>query len=220
MAQSKPSKIGPLAGLMLLSVFALALTGLFGIWYSHVETNKALTNIGDLTRLIDTSRKAQVEFKIQVQHWKNLLLRGQNPEDLATYSKRFEEQNQAVQKALACVLASLELPAGLHPELESLAAEHGRLLVKYQAAAAQYSSADPATIFAVDRSVRGIDQNLSGRIDKVADQLVILEEQRLAELRASGEKLYDNLCMVVAIVSAIALACAGGLVWRSANTGR
>ncbi|MEI6337887.1 MAG: hypothetical protein WCQ57_04800 [Verrucomicrobiota bacterium] len=215
MMQRKTSPAGQLVGLMLLSVFALALTGLFGIWYSHKNTDDALTHVGELTRLIDGSRKAQIEFKVQVQHWKNLLLRGQNPEDLATYTKRFEEQNQVVQKALAGVLASPELPAELRPELESITAEHGGLLVKYQAAAAPYSSSDPATIFAVDRSVRGIDQKLNERIDQLAGQLVALEARRLAELRAADEKLYRDLRLVILIVSGVAVACAGALAWRS-----
>ena len=35
MTERKSSPAGQLVGLMLLSVFALALTGLFGIWYLH-----------------------------------------------------------------------------------------------------------------------------------------------------------------------------------------
>ncbi len=220
MTERKSSPAGQLVGLMLLSVFALALTGLFGIWYSHLNADAALTDMGELTRLIDASRKAQVEFKIQVQHWKNLLLRGQNAEDLAIYTRRFEEQNSVVQKALADVVASPELPAELRPELEKITAEHGGLLAKYQTAAAAYSSTDPATILAVDRMVRGIDQKLNERIDQVAAQLVALEAQRFGELRAAGEKLYGTLRLVTVIASAIAVACAGALAWRALSPSR
>ncbi len=213
MSQPKPSSPAQLVGLMIISVLLLALTGLFGIWYSHETANSALTNLGDLTRLIDSARQAQVEFKIQVQHWKNLLIRGQNPDDLATYTRRFDEQNALVQKTLQNVQSSPELPAELKPELDSLVAEHASLLAKYHAAAARYS--DASSISAVDQSVRGIDQKLNDRIDAVAVRLVTLEAQRLSELRTSGEALYRHLRLASLVVGLVAIACAGLLAWRS-----
>lgn len=205
---------------MLISVVVLALTGLFGIWYSHKSADDALRNLGDLTKLIDASRRAQVEFKIQVQNWKNLLLRGQNAEEFAVYWKRFEEQDRGVQETLTAVMDSPELPAELRPELESIAADHKKLLGLYQAAVAQYSSTNPATIFAVDQSVRGIDQKLNDRIDAVAVQMVALEDKRLAEMRAQSDELYANLRMVALIVSSITVICAVALARRSLRGSR
>lgn len=205
---------------MLVSVVVLAITGLFGIWYSHKSADDALRNLGDLTKLIDSSRKAQVEFKIQVQNWKNLLLRGQNAEDFALYSKKFEEQDRVVQSSLEAELASPELPTELRSELEGIVADHKKLLPQYQAAAAQYSSTNPATIFLVDESVRGIDQKLNDRIDKIAVQMVALEDKRLAEMRAKSDKLYASLQLVAFVVSGVTIICALALTWQSLRASR
>lgn len=215
MPQGKSSAPGQLAGLMLVSVFALAFTGLFGVWYSHEMANAANEELSVLGRLIDTARQAQVEFKIQVQDWKNLLLRGQNPKDFTNYSERLPAQSATVQETLKQMLASRQLPAELRPEIESIATEHAELLAKYQAAAARYSQTDPATIFAVDGSVRGIDQKLNDRIDRVAAQLAELEARRLAELRSAGEKLYGNLRIAMAVAGLFAICCAVALAWRA-----
>ena len=48
-------------------------------------------------RLID---EANVEFKVQVQEWKNVLLRGQDGDNLNKYWSQFEAQERKVQNIL------------------------------------------------------------------------------------------------------------------------
>ena len=220
MPASKPFAPVQLAGVMFLCIFAIALTGLFGIWYSHEQSHQALDRLAALTRLIDSARQAQVEFKIQVQDWKNLLLRGQDATDFASYSKRFSEQDRLVQNALAAVRDSAALPAELRDEAASLATDHSGLLPKYQAAAAAYSPTDPATIFSVDRSVRGIDQKLNTRIDELARLLSEKEAALLEETRLAGERLYGHLRIAMGVVSLFAICCASVLAWRSRSVTR
>lgn len=212
---SKPFAPVRLAGVMFLCIFAIALTGLFGIWYSHEQSRQALGSLSALTRLIDSARQAQVEFKIQVQDWKNLLLRGQDAGDFADYSRKFADQDRLVQSALAAVRDSAALPPDLREEAASLAVDHARLLPKYQAAAAAYSSTEPATIFSVDRSVRGIDQKLNDRIDALARQLSERETALLEETRLAEERLYGQLRIGIGAVSFLAICCAMVLAWRS-----
>ena len=47
-------------------------------------------------RAQDQARVVQVDFKKQVQEWKDVLLRGHTPEDLAKYTKQFHEKETAV----------------------------------------------------------------------------------------------------------------------------
>src|SRR5947207_2098700 len=46
----------------------------------------ALKEGNEIEDAVDTSRRAQVEFKTHVQEWKNLLVRGGDPKDYEQYS--------------------------------------------------------------------------------------------------------------------------------------
>ena len=49
---------------------------------------------------VDIAREAQVHFKRQVQEWKNVLIRGHNPDDYAKYWSLFEAEESKTQALL------------------------------------------------------------------------------------------------------------------------
>lgn len=206
---------GQLVGVMILSVMILAGTGLFGIWYSQERADAALQRLGALARLIDSSRQVQVEFKIQVQLWKNLLLRGQDQGAFQSYWKKFQDQHQLVEKKLQETAESPALPPELKPEVLSLQAEHASLWPRYEKAAALYVSGDPPSLFRVDEAVRGIDQALNAGIDDLAGRLAKVETATMAEVRREGEERYDQLCLTALIAAGFAIGSAGLVVWQS-----
>lgn len=204
-----------LVGVMVLSVMILAGTGLFGIWYSHERADAALLRLGAVARLIDSSRQVQVEFKIQVQLWKNLLLRGQDQGVFQSYWKKFQDQHHLVEKRLLETSESPALPPALKPEVLSLQAEHATLWPRYEAAAALYVSGELQSLFRVDEAVRGIDQALNAGIDNLAGKLAQVETATLAEVRREGEERYGQLCLAALIAAALAIGSAGLVVWQS-----
>ena len=87
----------------ILSV-GLLLMGLLGIYQTHrlaVEAEDALDRLKLVTALVDTTRSAQHHFKIQVQEWKNVLIRGGDPALYDKYWKGFEKEEQTVADRLA-----------------------------------------------------------------------------------------------------------------------
>src|SRR4051794_5885794 len=86
-----PASVARLVGLLIVGVLFLAAIGLFGVEFSHDEGHTALQQSVASIALLDEARLAQVTFKIQVQDWKNLLLRGQTPADYDKYVTQFGE---------------------------------------------------------------------------------------------------------------------------------
>lgn len=78
----------------------------------------------ETSRLID---EANVEFKVQVQEWKNVLLRGKSPEALSKYWQSFENQERKVQDILGRLVERSEHNPALSKQLRDLHEEHRRL---------------------------------------------------------------------------------------------
>ena len=119
-------------------------------------------------------RIVQVNFKKQVQAWKDILLRGKDDVALAKYDKEFHDQSSAVDDAarkLAVVVRDEQSRAGL----EAFAEQHQDLDRNYESALEGYkTSRDFAT---ADAAVKGKDRQPTDTLDGVVARLTDLAEQ-------------------------------------------
>lgn len=119
-------------------------------------------------------RELQVNFKKQVQAWKDILLRGRDDAALEKYSQEFHTEAAAVDQSaaeLAAAVADQQARSGL----EEFARGHRQLDQAYDAALADYrASRDFA---AADAAVKGKDRQPTNALDTVAERLAMLAEQ-------------------------------------------
>jgi methyl-accepting chemotaxis protein len=115
---------------------------------------------------------ANVEFKTQVQEWKNVLLRGKNPADLDKYWGRFQAQESTVQAVLGQLIAVAESQqiVGLKSQVEQLRNEHQSMGRAYRQGYDAFvaAGADPT---AGDAAVKGIDRAASEQMSALVQQL-------------------------------------------------
>ena len=116
--------------------------------------------------------EANLQFKIQVQEWKNVLLRGKDPAALAKYWGQFEQQEQKVASELADLQEQMSASGqtDLASQVQSLADEHKRLGTDYRQGKEQFlaAGADP---FVGDKAVKGIDRAASEQLSALVKQL-------------------------------------------------
>jgi len=200
----------PAAAFVSLLVLLLGVAGLFTLNLTHSRSVAALDRQARLDQVRTAALEAKVDFKTQVQEWKNILLRGQNADDYSRYVASFDQHEAAVQVGLASIrtqLDGLELDA---ENIEPLAARHRALGADYRAALATWQRNDPAGAFAVDAAVRGRDRQLGENIEALADRVA---EAATRELKASGEAavaLYAGLRKAVLVIAALAVI---GALW-------
>jgi hypothetical protein len=209
------ASLAKIVGLLVIGILFLAGIGLFGVEFAHDEGDKALRESVASSALLDEARTAQVTFKVQVQDWKNFLIRGHNPEDHEKYVAQFAASETAVDKSLDALKASPLLPENLKPEVAAIREEHTRLGAAYREAMGGFDPSKLESTFNVDASVRGIDQKLTQRIDAVAQEILAADSRRVDTLVIQFERRYGVLRNMMVGTSIAILVLLALVVWRS-----
>jgi methyl-accepting chemotaxis protein-1 (serine sensor receptor) len=151
-------------------------------------------------------RIVQVNFKKQVQAWKDILLRGKDDVALAKYDKEFHDQSSAVDDAarkLAVVVRDEQARAGL----EAFAEQHQDLDRNYESALEGYkTSRDFAT---ADAAVKGKDRQPTDTLDGVVARLTDLAEQVPAAESARLHREQTLMAVVLVLRGLCAEYCIG-----------
>ncbi|WP_027328199.1 methyl-accepting chemotaxis protein [Marinimicrobium agarilyticum] len=109
------------------------------------------------------------EFKVQVQEWKNVLLRGYDDSQRTKYWNQFQEQHDAVQ-SLGQQLLERMAPGEARAEVNAFLNSHQRLLEQYEQGYQAFvaSGYNPAV---GDEAVAGIDREPSAQLDQAANTI-------------------------------------------------
>ena len=132
-------------------------------------------------QLID---EANLEFKVQVQEWKNVL-RGKQLENRNRYWSQFEAQEAKVQKVLGDLLVLSADEPELAGQIERLRNEHRTLGGAYRKGLDAFIAAgsDP---LAGDAAVAGIDRATSAQLSELVKQHAAAR-QRSEAIQADAE---------------------------------
>jgi hypothetical protein len=168
--------------LMAIAVFFVLITGLSAIYLMDaVQRSENTSNQRQQELLLAAFEieEAHTQFKIQVQEWKNLLLRGKNPSDYQHYLASFTQQTDEVQQHLA--KAKFEFKEDWARKFDELNNSHKRLVETYLTEQSKTKFADPSSVQALDNSLRGIDRPMDILFPELTKHLTELVKNRLIE---------------------------------------
>ncbi|QBF27675.1 methyl-accepting chemotaxis protein [Pseudomonas tructae] len=134
------------------------------------------------SQLID---EANLQFKVQVQEWKNVLLRGKQPAELDKYWQQFLAREQQVQGILEQLIEVSE--PSLKARAEQLKASHRQLGEAYARGRLAFLAAggDPV---AGDQAVKGVDRAASEQMSDLVSQLRNDAQARAETISQSAER--------------------------------
>ncbi|PTU76214.1 methyl-accepting chemotaxis protein [Pseudomonas mangrovi] len=142
-----------------------------------------------------------LEFKIQVQEWKNVLLRGQDRANLDRYWGQFETQERKIQELLARLANADGTDAALRQQVERLRSEHQSLGSAYRKGRDAFlaAGADPQ---AGDAAVKGIDRATTEQLSALVDELHGISDSQaeIINQRAQSTILWGSLLMLASAV--------------------
>ena len=156
---------------------------------------------------IDLARSAQVSFKIQIQEWKNLLLRSHQPEAHEKYRKAFEKEGGVVAERLSA-LEGLYAQMGLDTAPVKSSRDALKALQQtYLAALQSFDLADPAgSALVVDKLVKGKDREPTTQLDKLVSAVFELSQQRQQDEQARSRAATEQLVWSIALLLVLGLA--------------
>ncbi|WCE03704.1 methyl-accepting chemotaxis protein [Pseudoxanthomonas sp. JBR18] len=200
------SKIHAALGLGLGLILICALGGLASAWFSLSDTVPPAVNRAQKGEAL------ALEFRIQVQEWKNVLIRGGDASLRDKYLKAFQESGKRVQDA-ASQIANEARQADKAKAADLAArfgAQHATLQAQYDAALVQFQS-NAYDTRATDLLVRGMDRPPTQTLDALNQAL---SEDAKAAVVANVAHARSKLMVSALLTIAIALALLVGLgVW-------
>ena len=203
-------------GALLVFVNVLLIAAAGYAWYAIARLNSQLTQTikvqDQVERTADLSRRAQLGFKVQVQEWKNILIRGQDAELFQKHLKSFEERSASVKSLLQQLnegAKAVGLPATL---ADKAIAEHDELDKRYLQALKAYRATDASSTQEIDRAVRGIDRAATENIDALVKVVQEHGDQLAAETvrAAASEKTQLILGLAALALFAIGVSALAG----------
>jgi len=171
-----------LPAVALLVVASMVLSTLHGIGRIEAAVAEYRTEVGRLESLGEGTRTAQVQFKTQVQEWKNILLRGHEPAQFEHFLGAFLARNDEIQDQLQELLQLAHAARFPDGELVDLKIRHRELLIAYQQALKNYRADDPLSPRLVDALLRGLDRTLNTRFNRFAATVDGFEDASRAAL--------------------------------------
>ena len=151
------------------------------------------------------ARSAQVQFKTEIQEWKDILLRGENPTDFAHYQAAMRSRGEQVEQLLGQLQGNAVA--------QSLQARHRTLANSYQQALAGSSSLPLAKAIRIDKDLRGIDRALASDIDTLVAQLETSAAAERARGSAAAEQRVNQLALLVYAVVGVSMLAVLYLLW-------
>jgi len=146
-----------------------------------------------------------VVLKAEKVHWKNVLLRADDPGLVAKHWGMFEEAEKEVDQKSRAVLP--QLSGEVRGLMEQFVARHAEVVAGYRRAYAQLKEQGVA---ATDASVRGIDDEAAGLLVKSIASLAANSAAITAQADEDGATTVDLIAVMMLLVSGGAIA--GGLV--------
>ncbi|KQZ44194.1 methyl-accepting chemotaxis protein [Duganella sp. Root1480D1] len=193
-------RLALLGAFFMLALLTVGYQGWSAISFIKSSNAQSMQRSVDLTQAVDTARSAQVEFKIQVQEWKNILVRGHDPAQFEKYSAAFVKSGQATNaelQKLSAMLKKLNLQTTLDDEAIKMHEELGK---NYMAALKQFDPANPESYRIVDKAVAGMDRPPTKKIDEIVEFIDAQSKKNAAAAVATAEAANRSATITLLVV--------------------
>lgn len=177
--------------LLAVALFSLLLTGMSSLYLLDSVRRAEDAASTELQRSLQAAlavEQAHTQFKLQVQEWKNLLLRGGDPDAYAKYLASFNHQTEQVRGLLGQARPVFDATA--QPRFDALLNKHQELVDTYLRALSAAKLDQPEAVAALDRSLRGVDRPLDAAFPELTQSLSAAVKNKLQQNNSAQAEAY------------------------------
>jgi hypothetical protein len=180
-------------------IAVIGIMSLFSIWSMNRAYIQGDREAEDIRLLADEAMLAQIDFKVQVQEWKNILLRGNEPVARARYFDAFAAREAGVSNHLANLAAkAAEIEFGEYQRrAQALLARHQALAKTYRDALEDTPDLSMDVARRIDKMVMGVDRDLENEISKLSHDILKHNTARRVSLIEKLSGRYETLRSVL-----------------------
>ncbi|HYK09284.1 MAG TPA: methyl-accepting chemotaxis protein [Gemmatimonadales bacterium] len=200
-----------LAASLTAFMVVLAIVGLIGAGNVQARLHDAITTAKDVETMVDTARSSQVHFKIQVQDWKDVLLRGRDTAQFAKYLGQFTQEEAQVRSTLVTLNKLFAATDADTTMITRLVATHAELGKRYREALSHYDRRNPRAAQVVDSLVKGMDRGPTATFDSLVAVATTDGEQDLIRIDTQAQSAYNRMRAGFLVIVLLATLAAAGL---------
>lgn len=193
-------KILLLSALIVLGLATLGITAYLQIRSYNAIVDDTATHSQRRSNILVEIQGAAINFKTQVQEWKNILLRGNDAAQFTKYVDGFTKAEGTVQKHFAAALAFQKEEGVPMDAVLLLQKEHTELGRNYREALKNFDQENPNAGKVVDKLVSGMDREASRQMQDLADATTSGFDQFLLDSKATTEKIYNDTVSLLLII--------------------
>lgn len=157
-------------GVIAASILLLLLASLFSTYKLRADLEKFGSLLSHEVAAIHGADRVNIEFKRQVQEWKNVLIRGADDGQREKYWGKFLKQEQSTQKIAGQLITLLDFDPKLQAQVRKFLVEHEKMGQAYRSGFEEFV-ASGYSHRAGDVAVKGIDRAPSKLLDEISKQV-------------------------------------------------
>ncbi len=199
-------KILLLSALVILGLCLLGGSAYFQIRQFNAIVAETNLHVQRRSDILGEVQESAINFKTQVQEWKNILIRGNDPDRFTKHVDGFSQAEKIVQEHLSNAI-TLQKEEGVSSDItEKLKAEHEKLGRNYREALKRFDQKDPGTGMVVDRSVSGMDRATASQMEELAAATSAGFENYLLESDKKNQSVYKTTVSILVVICVAASA--------------
>ncbi len=183
-----------------IAIFSVGITATLALFSLNKNLQEFSFLLNNEIRAERTIERMNVEFKRQVQEWKNVLLRGHDVEQREKYWNQFVNQENTIQHLAQEELGLLKSKPAIERKVKEFIQSHQKMGQAYRTGYQSFIDSGFSHIVG-DKAVSGIDREPSKQLEEVSNSLSQISISHADDLMARSQKLVDMTIVVIACLS-------------------